>query len=175
MTKKFMVLFAAIAFLTTSAQASDDSQLLQKLGEAKFSLLDAITHAEKISGPATSAKFEMDGDQLVFSVYTAPQGLKISPEETELTELSGSATLLPIQSKVEVFTDKPHIARASTHQTLMQLSNLNLKEVVAKALRIQKGQAYSVKNPMVRDHRAVADVLILTPDGKSATVTVNLQ
>jgi hypothetical protein len=178
MTRQIKVIATLIAtalFVSASAQASDDPKLLDNLRDAKFSLLDAITFAESSSGPATSAKFEMDGDQLVFSVYTAPQGLSASPEATDLTELSGSATQLPIQSKAEIFADKEHIARASVHQTLMQLSNLTLKEVILKALRHQNGIVYSVKNPLVRNHRAVADVSILTPEGRTEVVTINLQ
>ncbi len=162
--------------LLTSVQvfASDDAQLLQKLRQAKFTISDAITYAEKTSGPATSAKFEMNENELVFSVYTAPQGLNISAEENALTELAGSATVLPISSKAEVFTDKEHIARASTHLTLMQLSPLNLKQVIQKALSVQSGLVFSIKNPLVRNHRAVADVSILKTDGKIATVTIDL-
>ena len=154
--------------------ASDEDQLLQKLRLAKFTLSDAISYAEKTSGPATSAKFEMDGTELVFSVYTAPQGLNVSAEETALTELAGSATALPISAKAEVFADKEHIARASTHLTLMQLSPLNLKQVLQKALTLQAGLAFSVKNPLVRNHRAVADISVLKADGKIATVTIDL-
>ena len=165
----------SVGLIGFQAKANDDAALLQKLPEAKITLIDAINFAEKTSGPATSAKFEMDGTELVYSVYTAPQGLAQLAEETDLTEMAGSAMALPTQGKAEVFTDKEHIARASMHLTLMQLSNLNLKEVIAKAARTQKGIVYSVKNPMVRDHHAVADVSILTPEGKSVVVTIQLQ
>jgi hypothetical protein len=114
------------------------------------------------------------GDQLVFSVYTAPQGLEASPEKTDLTEVLGHATLLPVAGKPVVFADKEHIARASTHQTLMQLSPYTLRQIVEAALARQPGMAYSVKNPMVRSHEAVADVAILTRTGKSVVVTVEL-
>ena len=116
----------------------------------------------------------MDGANLVFSVYTAPQGLGVAPENTDLTEIAGSATALPISGKAEIFADKEHIARASQHLTLMQLSSRSLKEIIAEALNQQPGIAYSVKNPTVRNHEAVADVSILTREGKSVVVSVEM-
>ena len=168
------ILLATSLFISAYAKAAVDAQLLQKLKEVKFSLIEVITNAEKTSGPALSAKFEMDGNDLVFSVYTAPQGLKASAEETALTELSGSATIIPITSKVEIFSDKEHIARASTHLTLMQLSILNLKQIIQKASKLQAGFVFSVNNPTVRNHKAVADVEILKDNGEVSTVTIDL-
>jgi hypothetical protein len=175
--KKVLLTFAMVGLsvlCSSLAAASEDAQLIAKLKDAKFSLMDAIRYAEKNSGPATSAKFEMDGDKLVFSVYTAPQGLEALPEATDLTEISGSATTTAVEGQAEIFTDKEHIARASSHLTLMQLSNMTLTEVIAKALRIQPGIAFSVKNPQVRNHRAVADVSIVDQDGDVEVVTIDL-
>lgn len=172
---KLNLLTLSLVFLTTAnVWAADDAQLLQQLKQARFSLVDAINNAEKTSGPAISAKFEMDGNDLVFSVYTAPQGLMVSAEETELMELSGSAVSLPVTAKTEIFTDKEHIARASTHLTLMELSTLTLKQVIELAQSYQSGIVFSVKNPLVRNHRAVADVSILKVDGKVAVVSIDL-
>ena len=168
----FFIAFALMSAVT--AKASEDPRLLQKLKSARFDLLYAIQTAEEVSGPATSAKFELDGDDLVFSVYTAPQGINQSPETTDLTEVSGPTDNPVITPKVEVFTDKEHIARASVHQTLMQLSSLGLADVIRTALKKEKGFAYSVKNPMVRNHKAVADVSILKDDGSVAVVTIDL-
>ncbi|MEK6578482.1 MAG: hypothetical protein AABZ55_04585 [Bdellovibrionota bacterium] len=160
--------------ISISAFASEDPRLLQKLREARFSLSDAIGYAQKTSGPATSAKFEMDGNDLVFSVYTTPQGLEAPAEDADLSEIAGPATALPIQGKSEVFADSAHLKRASTHLTLMQLSRYSLTQVIQLALKTQDGMAYSVKNPTVRDHRALADVSILTADDTVVTVSVNL-
>ena len=176
MNTKSVLLTLLLTFTTgASAFGSDDPVLIQKLRDAKFTLQDAVAFAERTSGPATSAKFEMDGNQLVFSVYTAPQGLDASPEETDLTELAGSATALPIQGKAVVFTDKEHIARASVHMTLMQLSGQSLQDVINEALKRQPGLVFSVSNPMVRNHEAVADVSILTSKNKVVVVAIELQ
>lgn len=171
---KKSVVILVLSLISMVVNASEDTNLIKKLAEAKLSLKEAITLAEKTSGPATSAKFEMDGDQLVFSVYTAPQGLEASAEETELTEFSGSAAVLPIVSKTEIFADKEHISRASTHLTLKQLSRFSLNEILDIALVVQNGFAFSIKNPKVFNHKAVAEILILTPKGNIETVNVDM-
>lgn len=171
--KKNLIILTTL-LMAMVANASEDTTLIKKLADAKFSLKEAISLAEKISGPATSAKFEMDGDQLVFSVYTAPQGLEASAEQTELTEISGSATILPAVGKAEIFSDKEHISRASAHLTLKQLSRYTLNEIIDIALSAQIGTAYSVKNPKVINHKAVAEVLILTSKGNTETVSVDM-
>lgn len=171
--KKTLIILT-VGLMAMLANASEDATLIKKLADAKLSLKDAISLAEKTSGPATSAKFEMDGNQLVFSVYTAPQGLEASAEETELTEISGSATILPAAGKAEVFSDKEHISRASTHLTLKQLSRYSLSEIVDIALSAQNGTAYSVKNPRILNHKAVAEVLILTSKGNTESISVDM-
>jgi uncharacterized membrane protein YkoI len=171
---KTLLLALSLFTVSTFSHAGEDTILIKKLADAKFTLKEAIAAAEKTSGPATSAKFEMDGDQLVFSVYTAPQGLQTTPEETELTEIAGSATVAPVTGKAEIFTDKEHIARASSHLTLMQLSKFSLNEIIDIALNAQSGTVYSVKNPSVKNHKAVAEVLILTEGGHTETVRVDM-
>lgn len=172
---KKLIVMLMIGTLSVVARASEDPNLIKKLSDAKFSLKDAVEFAEKTSGPATSAKFELDDSgALVFSVYTAPQGLNTPAELTQLTELSGSATVSPIVAQAEVFSDREHIARASTHLTLMQLSRRSLMDMIALALSKEPGMAYSVKNPSVKDHRAVADVSILTSYGDIETVSVDM-
>jgi uncharacterized membrane protein YkoI len=171
--KKFL-LVTVLAAVSMFAYAGEDAVLIKNLSLAKLSLKEAVALAEKTSGPATSAKFEMDGDQLVFSVYTAPQGLEASPEETDLTEISGSATTLPAVGKAEVFADKEHIARASAHLTLKQLSRFTLSEIIDIALKAQEGTVYSVKNPSVKNHKAIAEVLILTGNGHTESVNVDM-
>src|SRR5437867_1698089 len=58
----------------TAEQAEETSALLAKLAQSKHSLADGIRQAEKEEGVAISAKFEMEGDELSLSVYTATQG-----------------------------------------------------------------------------------------------------
>src|SRR5206468_1395812 len=104
---------------------------------------------------------------------TAPEGLNVPAETNSLTELSGDPTVLPFAPGAEVFADKEHIAHASTHLAVMQLSILSLSEIIDKALDVQPGTAYSVVNPQIRNRKAVADVFIVNRHGKSVRVTVN--
>jgi hypothetical protein len=123
-----------------------------------------------------SAKFELDDSgKISLSIYTAPQGLSVPAETNPLTELSGDPTVLPFAPGAEVFADKEHIARASTHLAIMQLSSMTLSEIIGAALQVQDGKPYSVANPMIRDREAVADVYIVNKQGKSVQVTVDVQ
>jgi hypothetical protein len=55
-------------------QHGDDAQLVSKLSARRHTIVDGIRQAEKGNGPAISAKFEMNGDQPMLSVYTAKNG-----------------------------------------------------------------------------------------------------
>ena len=91
-----------------------------------------------------------------------------------LTEVSFDPTVYSPRFNVEVFADKEHIARASVHMTLSQLSQFNLKQVVSRALSRVDGIPIDVRNPMIRNHRPVADVVIVCGSGSVSTVSVDL-
>jgi hypothetical protein len=76
----------------TAEQGEETSTLLAKLSQSKHSLADGIQQAEKEEGFAISAKFEMEGDELSLSVYTAKQGRHIDTEHNTLMELAGNPT-----------------------------------------------------------------------------------
>lgn len=174
--KKSLLLVLALSLPFTSAFAGDHNpdSIIPLLKDSKTSLLEAISYAESTSGPATSAKFEVKDGKLMVSVYTVPEGLGVEPEMATLTELSGDTAEGTQGLKVEVFADKEHIARASVHMTLFQLSHLNLKEVLQLALKHQPGAVIDVRNPMVRNKRPVADVVIAGSNQRAVTVTVDL-
>src|SRR5262245_29716986 len=147
----------------TAKQEEETSALLATLPQSKHSLADGITQAEKQDGFAISAKFEMEGDELSLSVYTATPGRSADAEHNTLVELAGNPTTDQWQPKKEVFDDTAHIARASMHVTLMELTKLTLAEVVQKAATHQPGTVYLVI-PAIRDGTPVFDVLVATPD-----------
>lgn len=166
---------AALAFGTAIAavrQHGDDEQLLSKLSAGRHTLADGIRQAEKTDGPATSAKFEMEGDQLMLSVYTAKQGRDWG--HNTLMELNGPASDAAWTPKTEVFADKEHIARSAMQLTLMQLSRMSLSDVIRKAEAQQPGTVYSAI-PAVQDGRPVVNVLVVTRDGQSKHLTINLK
>src|SRR5215207_8657831 len=93
-------------------QEGESGVLLGRLKDSKISLADGIRQAEKTYGRAVSAKFEMKGDKLVLSVYTAKAGLFEDAEHNVLMEVIGDATRPQWTPKTEVFEDRPHIARS---------------------------------------------------------------
>jgi len=140
-------------------QEKDASVLINRLKESKLSLIDGIRQAEKAYGPAISAKFEMKGDKLMLSVYTAKDGLGKDSEHNTLMELIGDATQVQWTPETEVFEDKPHIARSAMHLTAMQLTKMTLADVVKRASTQQQGTVYSVI-PAVREGKSVFDVMV---------------
>ncbi len=158
----------------TAEQGEETISLLAKLPQSKLSLADGIKQAEKEEGVAISAKFEMEGDELNLSVYTAKPGRSTDAEHNTLVELAGNPTSDQWKPKKEVFEDKAHIARASMHLTLMQLTKLTLADAVQKAAAQQAGTVYSV-TPAIREGKPVFDVLVATPDHQSVPLTLNLR
>ena len=175
--KKMIVLGLMLALGMSQAFAGnhDPKAIAALLKDSKVSLQDGIAFAEKTSGAVTSAKYEVEDGKLMLSIYTVPEGLGVEPEKATLTELSGNAADGTAGLKAEVFTDKEHIARATVHMTLFQLSKMSLKDVIRLALIRQNGIVIDVRNPMVRNQRQVADVILVDDDGDDAyTVTVDL-
>jgi hypothetical protein len=168
---------AAISLGLTHGQAmANDEQVIAALPMAKITLLEGIREARVRGAEVISAKFEMDDSgKLSLSIYTAPLGLGVPAEANPMTELSGDPTALPFAASAEVFADKEHIARASTHLAIMQLSRMSLAQIIGRALYVQRGIPYSVANPSIRNQQPVADVFIVGQDGKSVRVTVNVQ
>ena len=166
--------FMGLGIATAYAADHDPKAISALLKQSNVSLLEGIDVAEKTSGVATSAKFEVDAGKLVLSVYTVPEGLGVEPEKATLTEVGGDAMESPFKPKVEVFSDKEHIARASVHMTLFQVSHLTLKQVIQQALKQKAGVPIDVRNPMIRNHRPIADVVIVASNQEAFTVTVDL-
>ena len=121
---------------------------------------------------AISAKFEMKGDTLMLSVYTAKAGLGKDAEHNALVELQGDAATGDWKPETEVFEDKKHLTRSAMQLTLVQLSKLTLAEVIKKAEAAQPGTVYSI-TPAVKDGSPVFDVLVATAEGKSVHLSVD--
>jgi uncharacterized membrane protein YkoI len=173
--KSSVVVVALAGMLAASSvfgADQDDAAWLGKLKDSKHSLADGIAQSEKENGLAISAKFEMKGETLMLSVYTAKEGLGKDAEHNALTELQGDAAKSPWTPEIEVFEDKKHLTRAAMQLTLVQLSKLTLTDAIKKAEAAQPGTVYSVI-PSVKDGNAVYDVKVATADGKSIHLTVD--
>lgn len=165
---------AASAYGVAARQHGNDTQLLSKLASSRHSLADGVREAEKQAGPAISAKFEMGGDELMLSVYTAKQGRDRDAEHNTLMELNGPATADTWKPDTEVFQDKEHIARAAMQLTLMQLTRMSLADAIKKAESQQPGTVYSAI-PAVQNGRPVVAVLVATREGQSKHLTIDLR
>ena len=167
-----IILTGALSGLSLTAAEGGQDKLLAKLKDSKHTLAAGIAESEKENGVAISAKFEMKGETLMLSVYTAKAGSAKDSEHNVLIELIGDATQDPWKPETEVFEDKKHLTRSAMQLTLVQLSKLTLLEAIKKAEAAQAGTVYSVI-PAVRDGNAVFNVKVATADGKSVNVVVD--
>jgi hypothetical protein len=74
---------------------------------------------------------------------------------------------------LEVFSDKPHIARASMHLTVMQQSRLGLAELLKKAAAQHTGMIFSII-PAIDKGKPVMNLLIRKQDGKIEASSIDL-
>jgi len=166
------IIAATLAAGAMLAAEHDDQALLGRLKDSKHSLADGITQSQKENGVAISAKFEMKGETLMLSVYTAKAGLEKDAEQNVLIELIGDAAKASWTPETEVFEDKKHLTRSAMQLTLVQLSKLTLSDAVKKAEAAQPGTVYSVI-PAVKDGNAVYDIKVATAQGKTVELTVD--
>lgn len=161
-----------MALVLAAPARAEEGAVTSKLAESKHGLLDGIVQAEKATGPAISAKFEVKDGKLMLSVYTAKAGRHPDAEHSTLMELIGEAAVPQWQPKSEVFEDKAHIARSAMQLTIMQTTKLSLSDLVTKAAAMKPGTVYSAI-PAIRGGKPAVDVLIATPDGKSTTLVLD--
>jgi uncharacterized membrane protein YkoI len=172
-----MKLFAIIAWASSFAvpvalAAGGGDEVAARLNYSKHTLLQGIAQSEKAHGKAISAKFEMKGETLMLSVYTAKAGLEKDAEHNELIELIGDASQASWSPEIEVFADAEHLKRSAMQLTLVQTSKLSLVDAVKKAESATQGKVYSAI-PSVRAGAPVYDVAVAMPDGKSKHLSVD--
>lgn len=159
-----------------TAKAYDDEEttaLVQALSSSKISLLEGVRQVAKGSEAAISAKFEFDDNhKLSLSVYTAEKGLAVDAEHNVLKEFSGSPESNAWKPEVEVFKDIPHVARASSHLTLMLLSHFTLTDIVAMVQKRYKGTVFSVTPAVLRKHPVA--VVLVAEKGKAIEVDIDM-
>lgn len=171
--KSFLILLTILAIQVPSAHAAEDGgEVARRLNGSKHTLLQGIAQSEKAHGRAISAKFEMKGESLMLSVYTAREGLGKDAEHNELIELIGNAEQASWTPEMEVFADKEHLKRSAMHLTLVQASKLSLTDAVRKAASATQGKVYSVI-PAVRDGAPIYDVLVAVEDGTTKHLTID--
>jgi uncharacterized membrane protein YkoI len=176
-SRSFAVLaFASALFTGVAARAADNDEaiLVARLKQSKHSLAEGISQAEKQNGVGITAKFEMEGDTLMLSVYTAKAGRSADAEHNVLLELNGDAAKATWEPATEVFEDKKHLTRSAMHLTLVQLSKLSLGDAIKAAQATQPGTVYSII-PAVKDGNAVYEVKVAAADGKTVTLAIDVR
>lgn len=154
--------------LTSAFGASHDPEkIIALMPQSKYTLIEGIELAEKVSGIAVSAKFEVDNGKLMLSVYTVPEGLSVEPENATLTEVSWDATKETNNPTIKIFTDKEHIARAAAQMTLLKLSKFSLNEIINKVITQTGLNPIDVRNPAVVEHAAIAEVVVFNTNSKN--------
>lgn len=158
----------SMAFRVLSSSDVDESaDLLAMLPSARTTLASGFQQAAS-DGYVISGKFELADEgagPISLSVYTARDGKDAIPEENELAELAGDPTGSTWSPEAEVFEDMEHIARASQHLTLMQITSATLDSVARAAGEL--GTVYAIY-PAVYAGQPVFDVRV-AGDGDEAS------
>jgi hypothetical protein len=171
---KHFAIFVLASLLAAPAgfAAGSGDEVVARLNASKHTLLQGIAQAEKAHGKAISAKFEMKGETLMLSVYTARAGLGNDAEHNELIELLGDASQANWTPAIEVFADAEHLKRSAMHLTLVQTSRLSLVDAVRKTESATRGKVYSAI-PSIRAGVPVYDIALTMPDGKSRQMSID--
>ncbi|MGH8694475.1 MAG: hypothetical protein ACREVM_09655, partial [Burkholderiales bacterium] len=158
------------------AKTYDDQEtaaLVQALSSSKISLLAGLRQVGKGKEAAISAKFEFDDNhKLSLSVYTAEKGVMVDAEHNVLKEFSGSPETTAWAPQAEVFKDIPHVARASSHLTLMSVAHFTLADIVAMTQKRRKGTVFSVTPAVLAKHPVA--VILIADKGKVVELGIDM-
>lgn len=132
-------------------------QVIQRLDNAGVSLTQALRSVEREGGTPIRANFFVnDEGNLGLSVYATERGAGDNAEAAVLREYRGGingGNWNPDNDRIE---DRPDaVIRAVEHQTLMQLTQHSLRDIVARAA--EDGTVLWIQ-PRVVDGRAVFEV-----------------
>jgi len=159
--------------IVSTSDAEESADLIAMLPSARTALAEGFQQAAS-DGYVISGKFELSDEgagPISLSVYTARAGKEAIPEENELAELAGDPTGSTWSPEAEVFEDMEHIARASQHLTLMQITSATLDSVARAAGEL--GNVYAIY-PAVYAGQPVFDVRVAGEDGEVSQVRLAL-
>jgi len=159
--------------IVSTSDAEESADLIAMLPSARTALAEGFQQAAS-DGYVISGKFELSDEgagPISLSVYTARAGKEAIPEENELAELAGDPTGSTWSPEAEVFEDMEHIARASQHLTLMQITSATLDSVARAAGEL--GTVYAIY-PAVYAGQPVFDVRVAGEDGEVSQVRLAL-
>jgi hypothetical protein len=166
---------------------NEDKTLLTELAKLKPALasgnavplragIDTAVKEDGGKGFPTQAKYEMGDDgRLSLSIYTVKEGKDVLPEKSHTTERAGFPLTKSWDHGAEVFgakgQDDEHVSRAAGFLTLMQETNVSIKEIANRASRY--GMVYRVE-PEVYKGKPAFNVLVLNSQGKAEQIKMSL-
>jgi hypothetical protein len=132
---------------------------------SKISMLNAVKQFEVNSQSIIEAKFETNGaGDLALSLYPLANVATVDAERVTFSEVAGNPTTTPFATSSEQFTDFEHITRSTRDLTLVQLSNLSLRDAVSRGAVL--GNVYWTI-PTMQNGRAGYGVYGVDGDGDS--------
>ena len=100
---------------------------------SKITMADAAAQVETATGTLIESKFEPDDSgKLSLSLYPLGKAVSVDPTNNVLQEASGDPTASPFAPGLEVFHDFEHLARSTRDLTIVQLSNLSVRDAIAR-------------------------------------------
>lgn len=151
---------------------TDEKAVTSRLKASRHTLLEGIQSLEKQNNTPISAKLEFEDGKLWLSVYGAKSGLNKCAEKNVLFEVKGEAATEKWEPKTEVFEDREHLARASTHLTLLQTTSVTIAHAVQLVAASGKGNVYSA-TPILKDGKTAIDVKVAGANGQTQHVFVD--
>ena len=159
-TVMLFVTFGMAALGSSVARSEDTNQtaLINALGNAKLTLLQGIAQVARGSEAPIEAKYEMERGTLMLSIYTSAKGFDTAAEDNSFNEYIGDATTATWTPKKEEFADLKHIGRSAQYHTLLSLTKVSLPTIIQKASA--KGAVVAVREK-IRDGKPVFEVMVL--------------
>jgi hypothetical protein len=132
---------------------------------SKISMADAAAQVETATGTLIESKFEPDDSgKLSLSLYPLGKPVGVDAKNNTFQEASGDPTAMPFAPGLEVFHDFEHLTRSTRDLTLVQLSQLTVRDAITHGAEL--GFVYWAI-PTMQDGRAGYGVYGVRPDGNS--------
>ena len=148
----------------TDARAPELANAKDALG-SKISMADAVAQVEASTGTLVECKFEPDDQgNLSLSLYPVGKPITVDAKNNLFQEASGDPTATPFAPGLEVFHDFEHLTRSTRDLTLVQLSQLSVRDAVAHGAEL--GYVYWAI-PTMQNGRAGYGVYGVSADGES--------
>ena len=98
---------------------------------SKISMADAAKQVEAATGTLIEGKFEPDDSgKLSLSLYPVGKAISVDAPNNLFQEAAGDPTAMPFAPGLDVFHDFEHLTRSARDLTLVQLSNVSVRDAI---------------------------------------------